>query len=259
MTEYDVYLGLDVGKEAHHACALDRAGKRLHDAPLPQDEAKLRALFDKLARRGRVLVVVDQPATIGALPVTVARACGVEVSYLPGLAMRRIADLFPGSAKTDPRDAYIIAEAARTMPHTLRRVDVGDDALAELNVLVGYDDDLAEEATRLSNRIRGLLTHIHPALERVLGPKTDTKAVLELLSRHGGPAGLRAAGKRRLTTTAIKHAPRAGAALVEDILAALDEQTVVVPGTAAAEAVLPRLASSLRDVLARRAELAKEV
>ena len=165
MTEqYDVYCGLDVGKEAHHAVAVDRNGKRLHDAALPQDERRLRALFDKLGRHGRVLVVVDQPATIGALPVTVARAAGVQVSYLPGLAMRRIADLFPGNAKTDARDAYIIAEAARTMPHALRRVDIGDDALAELNVLIGYDDDLTEESTRLINRIRGLLTHIHPAL-----------------------------------------------------------------------------------------------
>lgn len=260
MTDYDVYCGLDVGKEAHHAVALDRDGKRLHDAALPQDETRLRALLDKLSKHGRVLVVVDQPATIGALPVTVARAAGVQVGYLPGLAMRRIADLFPGSAKTDPRDAWVIAEAARTMPHTLRRVDVGDDSLAELNVLVGYDDDLAEESTRLINRIRGLLTHIHPALERVLGPKlVENRAVVELLICHGGPAGLRKAGKRKLTATAVTLAPRVGARLVEDIFTALGEQTVVVPGTAAAEAVLPRLAQSLRDVQARRAELAKEV
>lgn len=260
MTEYDVYCGLDVGKQAHHAVALDRAGKRLHDAALPQDQAKLRALLDKLSRHGRVLVVVDQPATIGALPVTVARAAGVQVGYLPGLAMRRIADLFPGNAKTDARDAYVIAEAARTMPHTLRRIDVTDEALAELNVLVGYDDDLAEESTRLVNRLRGLLTQIHPALERVLGPQlVNSRAVIELLIRHGGPAGLRKAGRRKLTTTALAHAPRVGAALVEDIFTALGEQTVVVPGTAAAEAVLPRLAQSLRDVQIRRAELATEV
>ena len=43
------------------------------------------------------------------------------------------------------------------MPHTLRRVDTGDDTLAELDVLIGFDDDLAGEATRISNRIRGLL------------------------------------------------------------------------------------------------------
>ena len=33
--------------------------------------------------------------------------------------MRRIADLHLGQSKIDPRDAHVIAAAARTMPHTL--------------------------------------------------------------------------------------------------------------------------------------------
>jgi transposase len=256
---YGVFLGLDVGKGEHHAVGLDPAGKRLHDKPLPNSEPKLREVFDKLAKHGRVLVVVDQPNTIGALPVTVARACGLDVAYLPGLAMRRIADLYPGNAKTDARDAFVIADAARTLPHALRRVDVGDDTLAELDVLIGYDDDLAAEATRISNRIRGLLTGLHPALERVLGPRAAHPAVLEILSRCGGPIGIRKAGRRKLAAIAAKNAPRMGATLVDDIMAALDEQTVTVPGTTAADTVLPRLADSLKTVLAQRKTVAAEV
>lgn len=256
---YGVFLGLDVGKGNHHAVGLDPAGKRLHDGPLPNSEPKLRTLFDTLAAHGPLLVVVDQPATIGALPVAVARACGHQVAYLPGLAMRRIADLYPGTAKTDARDAFIIADAARSLPHTLRQVDVGDDALAELGVLVGFDDDLAGEGTRLGNRIRGLLTGIHPALERVLGPRITHAAVLEILSRCGGPAGIRTAGRRKLSAIATAHAPRMGAKLVDSILAALDEQTVTVPGTAAADTVLPRLADSLKTVLHQRKTVANEV
>ncbi|RSM51721.1 IS110 family transposase [Amycolatopsis sp. WAC 01376] len=256
---YSVYLGLDVGKGEHHAVGLDINGERLHDAPLPNTEPKLRAMFDKLAAHGPILVVVDQPATIGALPVAVARACGHEVAYLPGLAMRRIADLYPGNAKTDARDAYVIADAARTLPHTLRQLNVGDEALAELDVLVGFDDDLAAEATRVSNRIRGLLTGIHPALERVLGPKISHLAVLEILSRCGGPIGIRKAGRRKLASIATKHAPRMGTKLVEDILTALDEQTVTVAGTAAADKILPRLADSLKTVLQQRKTVASEV
>lgn len=97
-----VFVGLDVGKSDHHAVALTADGKTVLDKALPNDEAKLRAILEDLAVRGLVLMVVDQPATIGALPVAVAqRMPGVEVAYLPGLAMRRIADLHPGSAKTD--------------------------------------------------------------------------------------------------------------------------------------------------------------
>jgi Transposase len=63
---------------------------------LPNDKAKLRALVIELKAHDQLLLVVDQPATIGALPVAVARDEGVLVSYLPGLSMRRIADLHAG-------------------------------------------------------------------------------------------------------------------------------------------------------------------
>lgn len=108
---------------------------------------------------------MEQPATIGALPVAVAQTAGITVAYLPGLAMRRIADPHPGEAKTDARNAAIIAEAGMTMPHTLRGIRVSDENISELSMLCGYDDDLAKRATARSNRIRGLLTQIHPGLE----------------------------------------------------------------------------------------------
>lgn len=108
----DVFLGVDVGKSAHHAVALARDGSVLLDRALPNNETQLEELIDQLKQAGTVLLVVDQPATIGALPVAVAQAAGVLVGYLPGLAMRRIADLHAGHAKTDPRDAFIIAQAA---------------------------------------------------------------------------------------------------------------------------------------------------
>lgn len=256
---FDVFVGLDVGKEHHHATALNSAGRRLHDKALPQDEAALREVFDKLTVHGSVLVIVDQPATIGALPVTVARAMGIEVAYLPGLAMRRIADLHPGNAKTDARDAFIIAEAGRTMPHALRRVGGDDDLIADLAVIVGFDDDLASEVNRVSNRIRGMLTQIHPALERAIGANIGHPAVLALLAKFGGPTGLAAAGRRRLTTTTKPLAPRMHTRLVDAIIKALTEQTVVVPGTRAAELVLPQLATQLQGLLAQRAAAAKQV
>ena len=101
----DVFVGVDVGKGEHHAVAYDRAGKVLFDKALPNDETKLREAIRKLKKHGQVLFVVDQPAAIGALPVAAAHAESVLVAYLPGLAMRRIADLHPSEAKTDARDA----------------------------------------------------------------------------------------------------------------------------------------------------------
>jgi hypothetical protein len=198
--EIGVFLGLDVGKSAHHGHGPTPAGKKVFDKQLPNTEPKLRQVFDKLREKfGSVLVVVDQPAPIGALPLTVARDTGCQVAYLPGLSMRWIADLYPGEAKTDARDAAVIADAARTMPHTLRSLQLTDEITAELTVLVGFDQDrLAAEATRTSNRIRSLLIQFHPSLERVLGPRLDHQAVTWLLERYGSPVALRKAGRRRL-------------------------------------------------------------
>jgi len=256
----EVYVGLDVGKGEHHGTALTPAGKRVFDKPLPNNEPRLRELFTKLqARHGAVLVVVDQPASIGALPLAVARDAGCRVAYLPGLTMRRIADLYPGEAKTDARDAAIIADAARTMPHTLRDLAPDDETIADLNMIVGFDDDLAGEVTRIKNRLRGLLTQIHPSLERVLGPGLDHPAVLVLLERYGSPAQLRKAGRRRLISTVRPKAPRMGERLVDDVFTALDEQTVVVPGTDAAALIVPSLVTSLPSVLDQRKLLAARI
>ena len=255
----DVFVGVDVGKGHHHAVALDRNGKRLYNKALPNDEAKLRALITELKAHDQLLFVVDQPATIGALPVAVARDEGVLVAYLPGLAMRRIADLHAGEAKTDARDAAIIAEAARSMPHTLRSLRLADEPLAELTMLCGFDDDLAVQITQTSNRIRGLLSQIHPALERVLGPRLDHPAVLDLLERYPSPAELAATSEKTLANRLTKLAPRMGKSLAAEIVQALGEQAVIVPGTQAATIVMPRLAQQLASLRKQRNEVASEV
>ena len=255
----EVFVGVDVGKSGHHAVALSAAGTVLLDEALPQDEARLRAVIDRLVVRGRVLFVVDQPATIGALPLAVARDAGVEVGYLPGLAMRRIADLHPGEAKTDARDAAIIAQAARSMPHALRSLRADDEQTAELAMLAGFDEDLAAQINQTSNRIRGLLTQIHPALERVLGPRMQHLAVIDLLQRYPTPQAMRTAGRARLSTRLRKLAPRLGDQLATQIMQALTEQTVVVTGTTAAGQVLPRLAEQLATLRRQRSEVAEQV
>ncbi|NKX56123.1 IS110 family transposase [Arthrobacter sp. E918] len=257
--DVDVFIGLDVGKSGHHAVALDKSGKKLFDKAMPNDEARLRQILADLSGHGKILLVVDQPATVGALPVAIAQATGAAVGYLPGLAMRRIADLHPGESKTDARDAAIIAEAARSMPHTLRSIALADETLAELGVLCGFDDDLAAQITATSNRIRGLLTQIHPALERALGPHLDHPAVADLLTRYPTPAALKAAGRGQVKARLKKHAPRAAERLTDAVFTALAEQTVVVTGTGAAGIVLPKLAEQLLSLRRQRDEIAAQV
>ena len=171
-----------VSKTEHWATALSRDGQKVLDKPLPNDEERLRALYKKLADHGNLLVVVDQPATIGALAVAVTQDMGITMGYLPGLSMRRIADLALGSAKTDAKDAAVIAGAARTMPHTLRAINASDEDAAALPVLTGFDLDLARQVNQSANRIRGLYTQTPPS------PRDRGGALAGARPRWGGPS-----------------------------------------------------------------------
>lgn len=111
-TGIDIWCGLNVGKQVHHPCALNSAGKKVFDKPLPQDQSRMEAILCTLAEHGRVLMIVDQPTAIGALPIAVARAMGILIAHLHGLAMRCTAGLYLSNAKADALDAFIIADAA---------------------------------------------------------------------------------------------------------------------------------------------------
>nr|WP_280137858.1 IS110 family transposase [Actinopolyspora xinjiangensis] len=170
-----------------------------------------------------------------------------------------MADLYPREATTDSRDAGVIADAARTMPHTPRELAPDDETVAALSMLCGHDDDLAAEATRVRNRLRGLLTQIHPHLERVLGPRLDHPAVLTLLSAHHTPASLRDTGHDGLAELLRHHAPHMADRLTTDIRTAPAEQTVVVADTETAGVVIPNLTASLRTVLAQRHDVESQL
>nr|WP_324605405.1 transposase [Streptomyces sp. NRRL F-2664] len=143
--------------------------------------------------------------------------------------MRRAADLYPGEAKTGARDPFVIADTARTMPHTLRAVDRDDEKLAELTMLTGYDNDLAGEADRTTNRLRGLLSQIHPSLERVVGPRLAYPYIQALLQRHGSPAKWKKLCRARCEALLKAHGSRKAQHLTAEIFDALAEQTLVVP------------------------------
>lgn len=99
----------------------------------PNDQTALRAILVKLTGHGRVL--------------------HIDVAYLPSLMMRPIADLHPGEGETDPRDAHVIADAARTMPHTLRSVGTEEETLSEIVVLNAV---LRPKHHRMCHRLDGI-------------------------------------------------------------------------------------------------------
>lgn len=256
----DVWIGLDIGKAEHFAEVLDADGAPLFSGAVANDEAEIEALLDRAERFGVTALVVDQPGALAGLVLAVAARRGVAVAYVPGLVMRRAADLYPGEAKTDRRDAFVLADTGRTRRHQVHWLDPGDgELLQQLRVLNGYDADLAADATRLSNRLRDALTGVSPALERVLGPRLHDPGVRDLLARYPATQALAQAGRGRIERLVRKRSPRLAQELATAVTDALAAQSVVMPAEAATGRVIAEVVAELDRTLERRKRLEAEI
>ncbi|MYG61519.1 MAG: IS110 family transposase [Acidimicrobiales bacterium] len=146
-------------------------GAELFGRGVLKDEAAIVALIDDAGTHGAVGLVIDTTGSAAALLIETAARRQVPVAYVSGLVMRRAADLYAGAAKTDPKDAFVLADYAARNADRLNWVEPTDELLARLGVLNGRDADLAADATRCANRLRDALLAVSPALERAVGDK----------------------------------------------------------------------------------------
>lgn len=258
----EVFVGVDVAKAKHWCQAITAEGDELFGRGVANDEAALERMIDDAERVGRVVLVVDVVASPAQLLLAVAAHRGVRVAYVSGLAMRRAADLYPGSAKTDPRDAWVLADHGRRNADRLTWVEISDELLVRLRVLGGHDEDLAADSTRTINRLRDAMVAVSPGLERVLGEKLAQQAVREVLRRWPTPTALRTAGRTRVRNLLAKHYPRRpqlGTELADRIWVALDRQTLTLAGEGTWGEVIASLVKSLDRVMTERRDLATQI
>lgn len=258
---YDYVIGMDVGKYFHHACILDSGGNQVLSKRVNQHEQSLRKLFNCYAtNEAKTLVVVDQPNNIGRLTVAVAQDIGVDVRYLPGLAMRQLSRIHAGNSKTDIRDAYVIAYAGKYLPESLRQVDRVEEAFIQIKVLNGIDEDLTRSYTRLINQIRSALVGTYPEFEHVLrGQMIHRKWILHLLAKYGGPSKIKRLGKARVNAFARKHRARNPEPVTDAIFAAIAGQSVQIAGAKYAELGVAMSAKDALLKLEHRKEIEAEV
>src|SRR5215475_12051933 len=162
-----IAVGIDVAKETHWVVALTESGEVLVDRALANDPAAIEALLAELgALPGECTIGLDVLGGIATLLSAMLVAAGQRVVHVPGLAVNRARQgTTGGETKSDPRDARVIADQVRSR-RALRTLAVEDEALTELQLLVGRRRDLVAEQTRRLSRLHDLLTRIHPGLER---------------------------------------------------------------------------------------------
>lgn len=249
-----IAVGIDIAKEVHWVTAIDETGEPVLDRRLANMPAEIAALIDELtALPGPVTIGLDVIGGIAGLAEAMLAEAGFSLVHVPGLAVNRARQgTTGGEAKSDPRDARVIADQVRTR-RDLRSIERADELDIELRLLVGRRRDLVEEQTRRVARLHDLLAGIFPSLERALD--LTTKSGLWLLSTYATPAELRAAGRSRL----IKHLKRAGGlpkldALADAAIAAAEEQQIAVPGERMTAALIKELAG---EALATRNRLSR--
>ena len=256
----EVFVGVDIAKGKHYACAMSARGEALFCGAVPNDEATIRGMISDAADHGRPALVVDMTSSAAVLALTVAAQVAVPVAYVTGLTMRRAADLYAGAAKTDPKDAQVLADFAWRNADRLTWTTVTDELLARLRILNGRDTDLAADATRAANRLRDALLAVSPVLERAIGERLmSTPGLRAALAKWPTPTALRTAGKTRVRTLISRRSERTAATLTAQIWAALRAQTVTVVAEATWGETIGDLAADLDRIIAVRQQLEADI
>ncbi|MEV5747727.1 IS110 family transposase [Actinoallomurus sp. NPDC052308] len=250
-----IWAGTDIGKTHHHCVVLDAEGRRLLSRKVLNDEPELLALLtDVLDLAEDVVWAVDVADGMAVLWINILLAHGQQLVYIPGLAVNRAAAGYRGGGKTDAKDATVIADQAR-MRRDLTVLRPDDEHAVELRILTGRRADLNADRTRRINRLRGQLTSIFPALERVLD--LGNIGPLVLLTGYQTPAALRRTGRGRLAAWLRNRKVRGAEALAAAAVDAAERQHTTVPGEKIAAQVIHTLAKEVMGLNEQIAEMDK--
>lgn len=240
-----IWVGIDVGKAAHHACAVDEAGKTVFSGPVPNGQAAIEAMIVRAdAAAAEVVWALDMTSGVAGLLLAVLVDGRREVRYVPGRLVNRMSGAFAGEGKSDAKDAKTIAETAR-LRNDLTLIRRPDEVVADLQVLTTVRADLMADWVRGVNRLRALLASIFPALERSFD--YSARSPLVLLTGYQTPAAVRRAGVDGVAGYLREHGAWAKGipAMAAAAVAAAGEQSIAVPTEAVTAPLIARLAAEL--------------
>ena len=205
-----VFVGHDWAEAHHDVHVEDETGKRLAAVRLPEGVEGVRRFHELVAgfvtEPGAVTIATetDRGLFVGAMV-----AAGYRVLAVNPMSTSRYRERHSTSgAKSDPGDAFVLAELARVDGHNHRPV-AGDSELAEaLKVLARAHQSMIWTRQRQSNQLRSTLREFYPgaleAFEDLVSG--DARSVLALaptptlgrgLSRSKIVSALRRGGRQR--------------------------------------------------------------
>lgn len=159
---------------------------------------------------------------------------------------------YQGEAKTDARDAYVIAETSRHR-RDFTAIDGLAQLAADLALLTAHRSDPVANRVRMINRLCDVLTGVFPALERAFDYSAHRGAPV-LLTGYQSPAAIGRRGRPRLTAWLANHSARGADAVAATPLDAAGTQQggLGLAATAAARSKDTYLASRCKRIAVRR-------
>jgi transposase len=192
------FAGLDWGCAAHAACLVDEQGAIIVQLEVQHTAEGLQQLLRNLARL----------APPHAIPIAIERPSGLVVDTLVE-AGHPVVPIHPNAlkacrpryraagGKSDPGDAYILADVLRTDGHRFRPLRPLSDEVRALRALVRSRDDLVAERVALANQLRALLESFWPGAVAIFAD-IDSPIGLDFLETYPTPDRTKNLGPKRL-------------------------------------------------------------
>ena len=192
------FAGLDWGSVEHAACVIDEQGAVVAELDVKHTAEGLQKLLARLAR-------IAPP---NELPIAIERPSGIVVDTLVD-AGHPVVPIHPNAlkacrpryraagGKSDPGDAYILADVLRTDGHRFRSLRPLSDEVRALRALVRSRDDLVAERIAVANQLRSLLDSFWPGAVAIFRD-IDSPIALDFLDSYPTPTRAKSLGPKRM-------------------------------------------------------------
>lgn len=251
-----VFVGVDWGCGSHAVCVIDAKGKVMERFVVGHDREGLAALVLRLMKHGEpadIPIAIERPS--GLLVDALVEAGFVVVPIHPNVVKACRPRYRAVSAKSDPGDAYVLADILRTDGHRLTALRPQSDAIKALRALVRGRDDLVSARVAVANQLRALLESFWPGAA-VIFADVASPIALAFVERYPTPEAAARLGPKRLAGFLAQHqycGRRLPDALLERLRSAPDGRT----GEAEAEAKGELVRALARTLQALVGEIAK--
>ena len=259
------FAGLDWGSTGHAVCVLDERGARIAHLEVRHDAAGLADLIARLKRLAppaELPVAIERPS--GLVVETLVAAGHPVVPIHPNVVKACRPRYRAAGAKSDPGDAYMLADILRTDGHRVRPLAPVSDELRALRALVRGRDDLVAARVAMANQLRGLLESFWPGAATIFAD-VDSPIALAFLARFPTPESARRLGTKRMQAFMAQNR-YSGRRSAEELLARLRARLCAAPqglaGDAEADAkgeLVRALVHSLTSLVAAIRELSSRI